>query len=736
MRTLLLLPLLLSSATAAAEEGMWLPEQVPAVAPAWTERGLALDPATLADPEADPLGAVVRLGGCTASFVSEDGLLATNHHCVAGFLSYLSDEEHDLYTAGFGAESLADEPNVGPTARITVVETVTDVTDAVLKGADFRTLRPSKRDVDVRAEVRGWGRDRKADLARYERTEANKSALIAACEEEENRRCSVHAYAGGSQYRLVKAREIKDVRLVYAPPGAVGQFGGEVDNWMWPRHGADFAFVRAWVAPDGSSAPHSADNVPYRPPRHLTVEAAGAGPGEFVLAAGYPGSTGRHLLADALAALQAETLPEGLVWKREVAAILRRHAASDPGAAGRLASSIDSVENVRKKDEGTLAGLAHGDLVAARRADEEAFEAWLEATPDRSRRLGRALRELRAYEADERERDVQDRWIDRMVRGADLLSAALGAVRWAEERSKPDLERDAGYQDRDLERHLNRADRLDRTLHLPSDREILAAALRHYTEQPPELRAPSIDAWLAGIGGADAALEALYAAPALATAAARRALYERDLAALKGSTDPWVRFALAVEEHRRPRRDFGKADVGTALRLGGPLMVARAAYEAEQGRVLVEDANGTLRLTFGVVAGYEPEDGLLATPQTRLSGMVAKVGDAPFDPPAAFVERARAPGDRFVDPALGEVPADFLTTLDSTGGNSGSPVMDGRGRLVGLLFDGNWEAIASDLVFVEAVTRSICVDIRYVLWVLDGDAAGRRVLTELGVDAT
>jgi hypothetical protein len=701
--------LILLPAVAAADEGMWLPEQAPEVAARFAASGLSLDPTALADPYGDPLGAIASFGFCSASFVSADGLLVTNHHCVENYLSYLSHGGTDAHTQGFQALRREDEASVGPSARLWVMEAVTDVTADVLRGITSKT----------------------PDRERRDRVELAKSKLIATCEKERDRRCSVSSQLGGSAFRLIRNREIQDLRLVYAPPLSVGQFGGEVDNWMWPRHGADFAFLRAYVGGDGSSKPFAADNVPFRPGRTLTPNWAGLQPGDFVMAAGVPGSTGRLALAAELRDARDVALPERRRILADIVAILQRHAVLDPAAAGILGGAIGSLENTRKNDDGTLDGLARFDLVAAKEREERDFLAWVDG--DRQARVRPAYDELLVRVAERQARERRERWVAWMVRGADLLSAATTALRFADEATKPDLKRDAGYQDRDRLRAGQRMERLQKTLHLASDRDVLAYLLSGYAALPDEARIPALDTLLAQWGGSAKALELLYAAPALGTVEGRAALLSMDAKALRASSDPWVRLAVAIESFRGPAREAEKGETGAMLRLRAVVVRARADWAAARGVPMYDDANGTLRLTFGHVDGYSVKDGLRALEFTTLSGLVGKVGAEPFDVPADFVVRAASgPTSRWADARLRDVPVDFLTTLDTTGGNSGSAVLDGRGQWVGLVFDGNWEAIASDWVFLPEVTRSICVDLRYIAWVLDGDEAGRRVLRELG----
>jgi hypothetical protein len=319
---------------------------------------------------------------------------------------------------------------------------------------------------------------------------------------------------------------------------------------------------------------------------------------------------------------------------------------------------------------------------------------------------------------------------------ADLLGTAHTAVRWATEREKADdLERDAGYQDRDRARRVARFERLEASLHLPSDRAVFGMLLERHGQLPADQQIEPLARWVEAHGGIEKSLDLLYDDPALADTGLRVALLDQDLKTLEASDDPWVQLAVAMESWQKVERASADRREGESLRLRPVWFDLLRAWHAEQGKPFSQDANSSLRLTFGTVQGYEPEDGLWARPQTTLAGMAKKAGDAPFDAPAEVVADAREASDsRWADDALGDVPVNFLADLDITGGNSGSSVLDGQGRWVGLAFDSNWESVAADWVYEDATNRCISVDLRYVFWLLERNEAGKRVLAELGVD--
>jgi hypothetical protein len=319
--------LLAAPAAAAAEEGMWLPRQTPQLADMLKAKGLAVDPATLASLQKAPMNAIASLGGCSAAFLSPQGLVATNHHCVYGSIQYNSKPGQDYLTDGFLAAALTDELPAAPGTRIYVIEDLRDVTAAMNKG--------------VTSKLTG--------LQRWDRLEANRKALISACEKQPSRRCDVRAYYGGATYFLQQQLEIKDVRLVYAPAGGIGNFGGETDNWMWPRHTGDFGFYRAYVAPNGASAPFAAENVPYKPKSWLKVASEGVKENDFVMVAGFPGTTSR-LVTAAEAKFNFDTMtPVQQALLNDYSDAITRATAGDADATIKYASIIKGADNYKKK---------------------------------------------------------------------------------------------------------------------------------------------------------------------------------------------------------------------------------------------------------------------------------------------------------------------------------------------------------------------------------------------------
>jgi len=719
MRTALIALLVTASAVVvSADEGMWLPDQLPRVADRLEAAGLGTPPERFADLTGHPMGAIVSLGGCSASFVSPQGLVATNHHCAYGSIQYNSSAERNLLADGFLAATLEEELPAAPGSRVFVTESVEDVTERIL--------------ASVPAGADG--------AARFAAVEEAEKRLIAECEQAPGYRCKVASFHGGAMYRLYRQLEIRDVRLVYAPASSVGKFGGDVDNWMWPRHTGDFSFLRAWVGPDGRPADPSPDNVPYRPKHWLRVGADGVEPGDFVMVAGFPGRTSRYRLASEVAEAIEWSYPQRVARNREALAIIERETAGRPDAAIAYAAVSSGLNNSLKNAEGMLAGFAHSKSVERKRALEAELAAWISATPERKAEWGGALTELEALVEEGRAHRARDRELGSLAYNQ-MISAARTAYRLARERERPDAERKMGYQERDLRTIRGRLERMSRSFDAQVDRALLQRTLERYAALPPTERLPVLDQWFGIAGDGDPAaaisstLDAMYAETALVDADRRLALLDADRKSLEESTDPFVRLAVAMYDTDRALEAEEEALEGRLLEARPRFVKAHLAFQAARGQEVYPDANGTLRVTFGTVAGYSPQDAVEYLPFTTAAGLADKAtGVEPFDAPRPLLEAiASSDFGPYAATSLGTLPVCFVASLDSTGGNSGSATLDAEGRLVGLLFDGNWESMISDWDFLPDVTRSIHVDVRFMLWVMDRVDRAWRLLEEMGV---
>ncbi len=695
--------------------GMWMPEQLGRQADTLKSLGLEIDPAALGDPTSSVLGAVVSLGGCSASFLSDDGLIITNHHCATGALQLNSTPKENLLRDGYLAKTRADERWNGPSARVYVTQSLRDVTREVTDGL---------------AAI-------KDDIARHKKVEERQKELVAACEKGRPwLRCSVAEYYGGGQYRLIEQLEIKDVRLVFAPHEAIGNFGGEVDNWRWPRHTGDVSIFRAYVGKDGKPAEHSADNVPYHPPHHLKLASKPLAADDLVFVAGYPGTTNRLRTAAEADEATSFGYPHRIEWCDDNIALLDQLRAKSDDIKIKATPIWRALNNARTKWKGIVDGLVKGGLEAQQAKGEAALKAFIAGDPTRQAAYGDVLGKIQALVDARKATRAHDAELGEMNRLVSLYGAAATIVRMAEERAKPDAERDPAYQERNWKRLSQAQQTLQKSYDRTVDEALLKLALQRALRLPEKER-PELVVALLGKGAVtdariDKAIDDLYKKTGLEDEKARIALLETARTAdLKKSKDPLVKLALTLRPAHKAAEDREKAASGAMLLLR-PRYVE--ALQKMDPRPLASDANGTLRITFGTVRGYKPTpDAAVFRPFTTLSEMVKKKGAWPFDVPDYALDAVKAGKfGSYLDAHLGEVPVDFLSDLDITGGNSGSPTLNSRGEIVGLAFDGNYESMASDWLFQPSITRTIHVDIRYVEWLLDAVYPGHHILEEMG----
>jgi len=681
----------MGAATAAfADEGQWQPHQLPQLSSELKRIGITMPAAKLADLSKHPMSAMVSLGGCSASFVSPDGLVVTNHHCAYGAIQRNSTPEQNYIVNGFLAKTRAEELPGGPNTLIYVTEKVENVTKRVLDGLS-PTLSGSERHALVAARVK---------------------ALIAECETDKSTRCSVPAFHRGLEYYRIKQLMIRDVRLVHAPSDRIGNFGGDIDNYEWPRQTGDYSFLRAYVGKDGRPADPSPDNVPYRSKDFLVVSAEGLKNGDPILLAGYPGRTSRYKLPSEIRFARDVDFPAKAATITADLAIIAAATKDNPVWDVRYASVAKSLNNVLKKTQGLMDGFARKDIAAIKDVQDAEFRTWQQNHAGANKNL---LTELDAVIARDMALQRQEAaWNE--ATHSDLLKSARTLYRLALERQKPDAEREGGYQERDLSFIKARLTRLEQSFVPSVDEARYKAALARYARIDGAVRPQGLGALLP----TEAALPAMYRNSELADTAKRLAWIGKDPQAFRASNDPFI--ALAVRLHDAGMAlENGRNEIdGNLERVIPQYMAAVIAFKTSQGKPVYPDANSTLRVTYGTVSPYAPRDGLLKGPFTTVEGILEKETDKdPFIVPAAL--KGAIQGKRygvFKDKSLGTVPVNFLSSADTTGGNSGSAVMNGRGELVGLNFDSTYESITKDWYFDTAITRAIHVDIRYMLWVM------------------
>lgn len=679
MRTLFV-ALVLVSSLALAAEGKWTPQQVLQLGPAWVKQqgfGLPLDKLWNEKTGTGLLANAVQLPGCSGSFVSADGLLITNHHCIVGILQEHSTPQKNLSVDGYLAATRDDE-KASKAFRIQVPRRFLDVTKDVLAAI------PADAD----------------DLSRFKSVEATQKKLVAECEKQPNTRCVFASFDGGLFFTLTEFLELTDVRLVYAPPAAVGDFGGEVDNWMWPRHSGDFSLVRAYQ-----------DGKPFKPQAFFPLAKDGVKEGDAVAVLGYPGASFRAQLADEMAEREGRWYPRLHALMSEWEQIVEEEGKRSVEAQVANADDLRSILNARKNAEGQLAGLARGHILEKQRAAEERVKAFATKKPELASAL-EAHAGLTKLAADRLATWEHDFLLDVSARGARALSWPLMLARRSVEAQRPDAEREPGWQDRDLPRLRERHERDQKRYHPAVDQRLFVSWVKRALALPAEQRLAAVDAAFptqrddASIARRCSELAATSKVFDLET---RKKLFDETPAQLEARKDPLLALSLALDAERRALRDRREVTSGRALLLRPAW---RRAVIAEAGKTVAPDANSTLRVTFGRVKGYSPREAVQMTPFTTLRGMLAKhTGVEPFDAPEK-IRKAAADGK------ADGVAVDFLSDCDTTGGNSGSPVIDAKGRLVGVNFDRVWENVANDFGYNPDVARNVVADVRYLLWLL------------------
>jgi len=701
---------LAAAGSALALEGKWTPQQVLQLDPQWLKKqGLEVSPARLWNPERGTglLAATISTGGCSGGFVSPDGLFITNHHCLFSVLQEHATPQNDIITNGFLAKS-RDQELTGGTLRITIPRRFTDVTN----------------------EVRATVPKDSGDAGRNRAIERKMNALVAECEKQPSTRCKVASFDGGYQYVLVDSLEVSDVRLVYAPARAVGEYGGEIDNWMWPRHTGDFAIGRAYV-----------NGAPYRNEFWFPISTKGVSPGSFVMVLGYPGITYRSMTAAEMTERRDRFFTRRQDLYGEWIRILEESTKGDPAAQIAVADNLKSLDNRFKNAEGQLAGFKRGGIVEKQGKLDEEVLAWAAKQPEQKRAVA-AYRELQQVLDEETKTWEHDFLLSQLAAsstsptpsGPKAAFFATTAARSSIERQKPDTDRDELYMERNIARVNQKLGREQKNYVAAADKKIFASVVRRSLAFPEGQHLGAIEAVFPNKDEASIAkrIDELYASSRLFDAGERAKMLAETPAQLKARHDQLVDLGFALDAEIREYEARKDRWEGALSRLRP---VWRGAVLAHAGKPVAPDANSTLRVSFAHVRGYEPRDGVAYLPQTTLSGVVEKnTGQEPFNAPAGLLAAAAAKRfGQWKDARLGDVPVDFLADADTTGGNSGSPVVNGRGELVGVNFDRVWENVANDFGYNDAVARNVNVDVRYLLWILDQVDHGGALLQELGV---
>jgi hypothetical protein len=625
----------------------------------------------------------------------------------------VSSPEHDYIHDGFIARTHGEElPAKGTTCRIT--ESYQDVSNQVLSAL-------------------------KDTMSFTERTKAieRKIKEIVAAEETKNKeiRAEVSEMFIGKTYVLFRYRMIKDVRLVYVPPRSIGEFGGEEDNWIWPRHTGDFSFMRAYVGPDGRSADYSTANVPYQPKKFLKVNPEGVNENDFVFILGYPGRTFRHQTSHFLEYQQRIQLPFIADWFGWQIDEMTKMGKADHSVDIKLSARIKGLANVMKNYRGKLKGLARLPLVETKRNEEGQLQKFIEKDKQRNAVYGNVLNQIGSVYSEMMKEGKRSLILGQIYGSSTLLNMGRTVLKFAEETRKPDLERETEFMDRNLPRLKQSIPLRYNSYHQPADKLFLKHILLDAAQLPAEQKIQTVEKIIAGkdlAGALDEFVENMHARSKLADLNTALHLLDQTPDEIKTVQDPFIEFARELEKELKKDRDDNQRRQGALNKLYGQLQEVKKMWLSKS---FIPDANSTLRLTYGHIKGYTPADGTYYSPITTLTGMMEKyTGEEPWDLPEK-VRTLYRQGDfgKFRNKSLNNLPVAILYDMDTTGGNSGSPVLDANGNLVGVNFDRTFEATINDYAWSESYSRSIAVDIRFVLWYLQKVAGADFLLNEMGI---
>lgn len=701
------------ASSAAADEGMYPVSEIARLGLA--NKGMKIDPASLFNPGTPSVvDGICRVNGCTGSFISDSGLIITNHHCAFEAIQNASSQQRDLLADGFVAPNREGEiPAPGYTVRIT--QGYKDVSQAVLS-----VVVPDP----TKGELSAADRTKAIDKRRKELEQA-------AEKENPGMRAEIAEMFTGRTYVLFLYTYLKDVRLVFAPPISIGAFGGETDNWEWPRHTGDFSLMRAYTAPDGSAADYSPNNIPFKPKKFIQVNPKGVDENDFVFILGYPGRTVRHKTASFIDYEQKTRLPTIVDLYAWQISVMENMGKLDRAVAIKHSSRTKGLANVEKRSRGQLQGLLRTNLRDARFQEETKLQKFIDSQPATKEKYGNHLRDIEAVYREMSEQGPLELNFRELRQAVRTLSFAFTIYDGAIERAKADLERETPYMNRNFDQTLQQLKLDVQDLDLATDRIMLKGMLERLQKIPAATNIPGL-ADLLKEKDLETVSDKLLSTTKLGDVDFVVSAIGKTAEEIEKSDDPVLKLMVALYPTYRAHREIDKSREGKLNGLYGTLLEVKQTFLNAQ---FVPDANSTLRITFGKVRGYSPQDAVYKSPITTLQGIVQKTtGVEPFVSPKRLLDLIEKKEYGSLENAkLKSIPVAILYDTDTTGGNSGSPVLDAQGRLIAVNFDRTFEATINDFAWNTDYSRSIGVDIRYVLWVTGTVYEAKHLTREMGV---
>ena len=696
--------------SARADEGMWLPSLISQRISDMQQKGFRLDAEDIYSiNEASLKDAVVLFGrGCTGELVSPEGLLLTNHHCGYSQIQQHSSVEHDYLKDGFWAMSREEElPNKG--LSVSFLERMEDVTELILKGYE-----PGM-----------------SESERVEIVKENSKALIEQVKKEgKGFRATVEAHYYGNQYFLFVYRQYDDVRLVGAPPSSIGKFGGDTDNWMWPRHTGDFSMFRIYADKDNNPASYSEDNVPYRPKKYFRISTAGVQEGDFTFIYGFPGRTQEYIHSEGVRYIEETGDPHKIHLRTLRLDIMSKYQSQSQKVRIQYSSKHANVANAWKKWQGEVKGIRKMNTVKVKQEFEQAFDRWAKGGEFDGviGRLGGIYNELEPYQ-------FATDYYSETVRAIEIANFASSLY------ATYKADKETGEVTFDAKKAGDLVEAFYKDWYLPIDKECFAALMTEFDRNvPADFKCEYFTEQMNKYGTAEKWADAFFSK----TMFTDKTKVEKFLKTQKSPAksrkallkDPATEFAAEFSRwytsEIKPVTDRLNQDLQLAYRdyMRGQMVYCRTQRVP---KAFYPDANLTLRVAYGHIKGYQPADATYYLPSSTIKGIMEKDNPDIFDyniPQRLRDIYAAKDYGRWAD-ASGEVPVCFIATNHTTGGNSGSPVINADGDLIGLNFDRVWEGTMSDIVFDPEICRNISLDVRYVLFIIDKVADADHLIDEM-----
>ncbi|MHC1777875.1 MAG: S46 family peptidase [Lentimicrobium sp.] len=711
MKRILILFFVLTAGFSRADEGMWLPLLIERLNYVDMQKeGLKLTAEEIYSVNHSSLkDAIIQFGnGCTGEMISSQGLVLTNHHCGYGAIQSHSTIDHDYLADGFWAMNMNEElPNEGLTARFLV--RIEDVTKTILAQLDSK-MTETERNAKI------------AEISKSIQNDATKGTGYDA---------RVASFFSGNEFYLFVYEVFRDVRLVGAPPSSIGKFGADTDNWMWPRHTGDFSMFRVYAGADGKPADFSKDNTPLKPKHHLPVSLNGYEKGDFAMIMGYPGSTDRYLTSWGVKLAIEISNPTIVKIRSKKLAIMREDMDADREVNIKYASKYASTSNYWKYFIGQTRGLKRLNVLEDKQKIEADFENWVNASTARGEKYGNVLSDIETAYKTFGEYTLQ-RWyfVESIIRGAEIMTLAQSFSSIATElKADPPSEEKMTKLKENLKKSV---DKHFKNYNQPTDMKLLEAMLQMYSENvPPEQQPIAFKELVAkNKGDFNRIAGNIFSKSIFADKSKTDAFIDNPSLKVLEKDPAYSLMKVMIEKYRENQKQMDAAN--ELVDRGNRLFVA-GLREMQPDRKFYPNANSTMRLTYGKVLDYIPADAIHYNYYTTLKGVMEKEDpdNWEFVVPEKLKELFEKKDFGPYAMSNGEMPVAFLSTTDITGGNSGSPVLNGNGELIGLAFDGNWEAMSGDIAFEPELQRTISVDIRYVLFIVDNYAGAKNIIKEL-----